>query len=547
MVTWTAAASSAGSGTLWYRFRVRRSGEDYRIVRDYGPVNTLVWTASESEGSYEVEVSARDRAGGRAAVASAVFEMTSRVAAGSDPVLSPTGHPLVFLYSAPPCPAGSSRMRVAVQATDGTIQFTLYQPCSPGRSRNFYLAGLRPNRQYTVRPTVDGGPRPLDGPVLALATPPASPSFPASTVTRRPPSSLPRGLLLQGALVQRPFATDLEGNLVWYYSEPLTFLTEPQPGGLFLAIVQVVGGDASLQLLREFDLAGRTTRETNAARISEQLARLGRRPIDAFHHEALSLPDGNILALASTEQTLIDVQQPGPVAVVGDMILVLDRDLQVLWAWDAFDHLDPRRLATLGETCATLGCPPRHLAGPANDWLHGNSLQPTPDGNILYTVRHQDWVVKIDYRGGAGSGRVLWRLGKDGDFRLDPPDPQLWFAHPHDARFLRQDPSSLILFDNGNVRRAADRSANSRGQVLHLDEPNRLATLRLNADLGAYAFALGAAQKLPHGNYHFHLGWLSDNTSRSVEVDPSGQVVYAMDVATAVYRAFRVESLWSGL
>jgi hypothetical protein len=51
------------------------------------------------------------------------------------------------------------------------------------------------------------------------------------------------------------------------------------------------------------------------------------------------LPDGKILALASTEQILTDVQQPGPVGVIGDTILVLDRDLQVLWAWDAFDHL----------------------------------------------------------------------------------------------------------------------------------------------------------------------------------------------------------------
>ena len=106
--------------------------------------------------------------------------------------------------------------------------------------------------------------------------------------------------------------------------------------------------------------------------------------------------------------------------VVGDIILVLDSNLQVQWAWDTFDHLDPHRLATLNETCAAVsgGCPPIRLAALANNWTHGNSVQLTPDGNILYSARHQDWVIKIDYRNGKGTGDILWRLGKDGDFQF---------------------------------------------------------------------------------------------------------------------------------
>ena len=41
---------------------------------------------------------------------------------------------------------------------------------------------------------------------------------------------------------------------------------------------------------------------------------------------------------------LTGVQGKGTVDVLGDMILVLDRDLQVVWTWDAFDHLDPHRI-----------------------------------------------------------------------------------------------------------------------------------------------------------------------------------------------------------
>src|SRR5262249_5782997 len=54
-----------------------------------------------------------------------------------------------------------------------------------------------------------------------------------------------------------------------------------------------------------------------------------------------------------------------------------------------------------------------------NDWLHDNSVDLTPDGNLLLSSRHRDWLIKIDYRNGEGSGKVIWRLGKDGDFRFD--------------------------------------------------------------------------------------------------------------------------------
>ena len=67
---------------------------------------------------------------------------------------------------------------------------------------------------------------------------------------------------------------------------------------------------------------------------------LGKRSITGFHHEARTLPDGNIAVLAAVEQILTDVQGPGPVDVLGDMIVVLDKNLNVVWTWDTFDYLD---------------------------------------------------------------------------------------------------------------------------------------------------------------------------------------------------------------
>lgn len=51
----------------------------------------------------------------------------------------------------------------------------------------------------------------------------------------------------------------------------------------------------------------------------------------------------------------------------------------------------------------------------------------------------------------------------------DSPYP--WFSHQHGPEF--ENDGLLGLFDNGNLRNAADSSANSRGQVLKLDEVSR--------------------------------------------------------------------------
>lgn len=549
MVTWSANVTGASPGTLWYRFRSRLVGAGFQMVRDYGPVSTLDWTASGLEGIYEVELAVRNRDTGETVVTSAQYQITSRMT-GATPLINPTSNPLVFLYSAPPCPAGG-QMSVEFVSPDGYVQSTPAKPCVAGLSMNFYLAGLRANSQYTVKHTVQAGANSVDGPVMTIATPSVSLQMPSYTVMQPPQQPVAEGILLQTAILnyQLTLATDLSGNLVWYYPGTVSFITRPVPGGFFFGVYEDPTLDSSYQILREFDLAGTTLLETNAARVSEQLASMGRRGINSFHHEATLLPDGKILTLASTEQIMSGIQGTASVDVLGDMILVLDQNLQVVWTWDAFDHLDPHRLPTLGETCTPIGggCPPFYQAPQAIDWLHGNSLQLTPDGNILYSVRHQDWLIKIAFKNGQGNGGILWRLGKDGDFSITSTDPSPWFSHQHDAGFVPGDNTTLAVFDDGNVRRATDPNAHSRGQVLRLDEQTRIATLVLNADMGAYSYALGSAQRLSNGNYHFNVGIIqgTTDTSQSVEVNPGGQVAYAIQVSTPNYRTFRMRDLYA--
>lgn len=547
MITFTAAVPDAPGSNLWYRFRVRPERGAYQMVRDYGPLSSLNWTASTREGGYELEVSARDLDTGDESTASLLFRFVSAVTS-SQPVVSPTANPLVFLYSAPPCHQGS-RMRVQFQSLGGTVQNTPFRGCSSGLSMNFYLAGVLPATTYTAQHIVDTSFGSVSGPAVTFTTGNPPSNLYSDTIVLPSTNTASDPILLGGPLGGNIVANDLAGNVLWYGPADLTFLTRAEAGGEFWGIIETLGGAGpSQQVVRKFDLAGMTLLETNAARVNEQLTALGKRTITGFHHEARPIAGGRVAVLASVEQILTDTQGPGPVDVLGDMIIVLDQNLNVVWTWDAFDNLNVNRPAVLGETCPTAGCPPFYLAPTANDWTHGNALEETADGNILYSTRNQDWLIKISYDRGNGDGHILWRMGVGGDFQITSSDPYPWFSHQHDGNFATSDPTKLLVFDDGNTRVAAMKGGNSRGQVFQIDEQNFIATPILNADLGVYSEAVGSAQLLLDGNYHFDAGFVSENNtidSYSFEVDSSGQMQYEAHQNVILYRTFRMTDLYT--
>jgi Arylsulfotransferase (ASST) len=139
-------------------------------------------------------------------------------------------------------------------------------------------------------------------------------------------------------------------------------------------------------------------------------------------------------------------------------------------------------------------------------------------------------------------------MGVDGDFQINSSDPYPWFSHQHDPNFELSNSSMLLVFDDGNTRVAVEGGGNSRGQALQVDEQNMVVTPVLNADLGYYAEALGSAQLLLDGNYHFDVGFVQENNtidSYSLEVAPTGQITYNAHQNTTLYRTFRMTSMYS--
>jgi len=285
--------------------------------------------------------------------------------------------------------------------------------------------------------------------------------------------------------------------------------------------------------------------------VNAQLTALGHDVIYSFNHDVQRLPDGGTAVIGLTERT-VNINGT-PTNYVGMMVIVLNADFHVTWAWDAFEHLDVNRGPILGEVLHQ-GDPDQLTAStptfPAVDWLHINAVSWSPaDENLVLSVRHQDWVLKIDYRNGEGDGHIIWRLGQGGDFTVNSTAPNPWFSHQHNAHYV--DDHTLILFDNGNTRRASDPNAHSRGQVWTLDEQTMTATLVVNADLGSYSGALGAAERLSNGDYSFTLGTNGPEPlrppARTVEVNPDGTKVYELRASTPEYRIFRVRTLYGGI
>src|SRR5207245_1236465 len=76
-------------------------------------------------------------------------------------------------------------------------------------------------------------------------------------------------------------ATDLSGNIIWYYggnTKHYTLLTRPLPNGTMLTIQSGPAWNPAAetqQTLRQIDLAGNTVRETNTGIVQQQLLAMG--------------------------------------------------------------------------------------------------------------------------------------------------------------------------------------------------------------------------------------------------------------------------------
>lgn len=479
-----------------------------------------------------------------------------------------TTNPLVAQYTVTSSCVGQAMVEFGADTNYGRST-SWYPVAGAYRQTNILVAGMRASTTYHMRSQTQ-----CSGSTQSMATAdttfetgplPAVP-FPAITVSRPSPSTtsaenpgieLVNIVSLQQPSVMQAFFMDRDANPIWYYdvgpsgNYPFTMKLLPN-GHIVLSI-----GTPSDSILREVDLAGNTVREMPIATLGGKTNAAGYDFFPSFyHHDICILPNGHLIVLVQTEKDFTDLPgYPGTTHVIGDGLVELDDSWNPVWSWNSFDHLDVTR----------------HLFD-LPDWTHSNAVVYQPsDGSLLLSMRHQSWVLKIDYNNGAGTGKVLWRLGYHGDFELTQngvltTDPSLWFSFQHFPSIISQNGSqtTMAIWDNGNFR-VMDTSENicgqppaglcySRAAIYQVDESAMVADVLWQNLPGLYGIWGGSVNQLENGNVEFDLNAPLPSTAFASEIQEvtqtaTPQVVWRMDIPNPsnAYRAYRVPSLYPGV
>jgi len=460
-----------------------------------------------------------------------------------------TSHPLVAQYSiVTSYPQSTAWVEFGPDNTYGRLTSATPATSAWGQTVNILVAGMTANSTYHMRAHVqwDGGSWvDADRTFTTGSLPGAKGGLlaPGITVTRPNPSLTPSpGVELFNLVgpnnMLRAFATDLQGNIIWYYNPGPTAGSptplKPMQNGHYIINV----GD-----LREIDLVGNIIRDITGTQLNPTLQAQYSFTVTDFHHDVAVLPNGHWIILANTTKEFTDLPgYPGVTNVLGDALIDIDLNGNVAWAWSGFDHgLDINR----------------HLQG-LPDWTHSNAIVYTPDGNLLLSMRHQSWILKIDYENGTGSGDILWRLGEDGDFALAGGDPSDWFYAQHYPNLISTNGSQMILdvWDNGNYRIAPDGTActatcYSRATIFQVDEDAKTANLLWQDLPGFYSWWGGSIETLPNGNIEFDMTTpFVQPASQIMEVTHTDnpQTVWQLNLTGEnAYRGFRIPSLYPGV
>ena len=199
------------------------------------------------------------------------------------------------------------------------------------------------------------------------------------------------------------------------------------------------------------------------------------------------------------------------------------------------------------------------------DWTHTNAVvYSQSDGNLIVSMRHQSWVVKVRYTDGKGDGSVLWKLGYQGDFTLsNGTAPADWQYAQHYPFFVGSSTAGQFkMVPDGQRKQPCfrgwgklwdDRRAAcfSTVPIFAIDETAKTATVAWRRTLPVSIFNSfgGDAQVLANGNVEYDLcGLATGGEVDEVTQDANQTLVWTLTTAgNQQYRALRTPSLYPGV
>jgi hypothetical protein len=439
--------------------------------------------------------------------------------AGDDSAGSTGGEPVAHepfiranpdMLHAPFAVIDGSAETVTVRVLRDGVTVREYDPVHEGGT-TAWLWGLSADTDYEAEAEVTSGGATAVSDRVAFTTGPLPDDLPSHTVTVHDPDRAHEGLVVwstntvaDGDVVYVGVAPD--GEILW------THLGGPWGGQQNYAgdLIPVADGRLMLYVptgVRIIEPWGETVAEVEGS----------------FHHHADPLPNGNYLFLERRLETHVVAALGGNAELEVDGVLEVDPTGATVHEWWASDHLDVQRFPSMLSMTEEMG---------AYDWTHGNAAVFDPvRQQVLLSLRHQHWVVGIDWP----SGNVAWRLGPEGDFTLTNGGAADWFYAQHQPEV--QPDGTLLLFDNGNERPVA--GSYSRGVHLAFDPLAGTAEVLWSHRIEPMSPALGDADRLDNGNVLIVAGAVRDpGTPKIVEAtgDAASEVVWELELGRT-YRA----------
>ena len=308
------------------------------------------------------------------------------------------------------------------------------------------------------------------------------------------------------------FLIDNDMDLVWYHEVPRSIkVANWTDQNTVLTILSVNATKYTRgEEIAEFDLKGNILFRT-------QKGAKGDKGLDKIlHHEIRHDNDNNIMAL-TYEEEVYDLTSVGGTAeelIIGDGIIIIDKEGNKVWEWSVFDVMDPVTYPGIMDK--------------RKDWFHANSLWQDENGDFLISFRTTNQVWKID----GESGELIWKLGgEDGDFNL--PD-SLKFYGQHAAHINSQ--GDLMLLDNGLS------DSIPKVKSFTIDETNMTATPQINFAMPKefYSGVKGCAYLLDNEYVMF----CSSDKRRVYYFDLDGNYLGQLETSYKLYRAEYMDEMY---
>ncbi|MDC2843442.1 aryl-sulfate sulfotransferase [Limosilactobacillus mucosae] len=341
---------------------------------------------------------------------------------------------------------------------------------------------------------------------------------------------------------EEPFAVDADGNIRWYSTLYSRHTFVQLSNGHLLIQNRTNGNKGSYNVLSETDYLGRIYRRY---RFSDKLGKSSlEQYITAVHHDALELPNHNLLVTISggdkyAEDVIVEIDYK-----TGKTVKVID-----------FKKLLPSSMYRNYNSTTT--------KGGKIDWLHMNSLYyDQKTGNLLVSARNQDITMSINYKTGkinwiySGKKKSSWPK-KYRSKLLTSAKGTTITGGQHDLTLLSSKNGKLkvLLYDNNiDVTNGNAKTSGKYSQAVQYTIDTKKKTIKQTWSYGKslgkdnFTRVIGSAQRLSNGNTLIDFGYKHDGSqSNIIEVDKNNNQVFNLTISssktdrTYVYRAYRVK------